>query len=676
MAHIDAGKTTLTERILYYTGKSHKMGEVHDGDATMDWMEEEQKRGITITAAATTCYWSDHRINVIDTPGHVDFTIEVERSLRVLDGTIAVFDGVNGVEPQTETVWRQADRHKVPRICFINKLDRMGADFQMSTDSISEKLQATPVALQIPVGSEGGFEGVVDLVEQKAYLWEDGGRGEDFQVVDIPASLKEKAHKAREKMLEGVVEFDDEVLEKYLAGKKLEVAEVQRAIRSSTLSLSITPVLCGAAFRNKGVQPLLDAIVAYLPSPLDIPPIVGVDLKDQSIVCATDFKEPATALVFKITSDAFTGSLNFVRVYSGVLRVGCQILNPRQGKKERIQRLVKMHSNSREEVEQLKAGDIGVVVGLKFTRTGDTLCDPQRPLLLESIEFPEPVISVAIEAKSTKDQDKMQQALERLQREDPSCSVSTDPETGQMLLSGMGELHLEVLMGRMLREYKVKVNMGSPQVSYRETLESETKGQSTFETELGDQIQYASCGIYVTPRARGTGVEFVNTLKGLPEECVTAVEFGVREVAEVGPLIGSPMTDIQIRLVDVDYKQEGDSRMAFKIAASAAFRKAIQSGKSLLLEPIFKMEIITPEDYIGQIVGDLNSRRGKIHYMSQKGLARVVEAEVPLMNLFGYATDIRSLSQGRAIFNMEFLSYHPLPKKIQQEVFTKMGRLI
>ena len=677
MAHIDAGKTTTTERILYYTGKSHKMGEVHDGDATMDWMEQEQERGITITAAATTCYWSNHRINIIDTPGHVDFTAEVERSLRVLDGAIAVFDGVSGVEPQSETVWRQADRYKVPRICFINKLDRIGADFKMSVESIAEKLKGHPIPLQIPIGCEDQFQGVIDIIEQKAYVWErDGGQGENFKIMDIPAELQEEAQSAREKLLETVAEFDDDVMEKYLEGMELTTVEIQRTVRVGTLSLSITPVFCGAAFKNKGIQPLLDGVLSYLPSPLDVPDMVGFDPKneDKEIVCPTDFQKPTIALAFKIASDSFAGSLNFIRVYSGVVAVGSQMLNPRQGKKERIQRLVKMHANSREEIKQLKAGDIGAVVGLKFTGTGDTLCESKKPIVLESIQFPEPVISVAIEAKATADQDKMYRVLERLQREDPSCLVRTDPETGQMLLSGMGELHLEILIDRMLREHKVKANVGPPQVSYRETLQSVVKGAATFEKEMAGKAQYASCQIQAAPTDRGAGISFSSAISDFPQKYVKAIEVGIKEAAEVGPLAGSPMTDIQIELISADHREDESSDMAFKVAATLAFRKAILSKKSQLLEPIFNVEVVTPEDYMGNIIGDLNSRRGKINNISQRGAHRVVDAEIPLVHLFGYATDLRSLSQGRATFSMEFLEYNFVPSKIEKEILIKLGR--
>ena len=607
----------------------------------------------------------------------MDFTVEVERSLRVLDGAIAVFDGVSGVEPQSETVWRQADRYRVPRICFINKLDRVGSDFQGSVLSISEKLTGTPVPLQIPVGSESEFRGVVDVVEQRAYLWEEGGSGEDFKVVEIPSDLREEADVARSKVLEAVAEFDDEVMLKYLEGEELKGDEVRRAIRAGTLSLSITPVLCGSAFKNKCIQPLLDAVLFYLPSPLDVTDAFGFDPKneDKEIACPARFDEPATLLAFKMVSDSFAGSLAFVRVYSGIVKVGGQLLNPRQNKKERVQRLVKIHANSREEVKELRAGDIGAIIGLRFTGTGDTLCESRRPVVLESIQFPEPVISVAIEAKSTADQEKMHQALERLQQEDPSCFVRTDTETGQMLLSGMGELHLEILVDRMFREYKVKANVGAPQVSYRETLRAKASGAATFEKEVAGKLQYASCRVEVFPLERGGGVSFLNRVLGgdVPKEYIGAIEGGVRESAEVGPF-GLPMIDIQVDLLSVEQREEESSEMAFKVAASMAFRDAMSRAKSELLEPIFKIEVVTPEDYMGNIVGDLNSRRGQVNDMSQRGQYRVVNGEVPLVNLFSYATDLRSISQGRATFSMEFLEYSLVPLKVRKEVLTKLGR--
>ena len=678
MAHIDAGKTTTTERILYYSGKSHKIGEVHDGAAVMDWMEQEQERGITITSAATTTAWNNHRINIIDTPGHVDFTIEVERSLRVLDGAIAVFDGVNGVEPQSETVWRQADRYKVPRICFVNKMDRVGADFVMSFSSIKEKLGGRPVPIQWPIGSEDAFQGVVDLIDNKAYIWRGEDLGEKFEIVDVPADLADEVSSAREQMIEVAAEFDDSLMEKYLESEDLSSAEIRSALRKGTLDLSIQPVLCGSAFKNKGVQTLLDAVVHFLPSPLDVPDIIGFDPSNESkeIVCKTDFKEPTTAMAFKIASDSFAGTLTYVRVYSGIVKTGSQLLNPRQEKKERIQRLVKMHANSREEVKELKAGDIGAVIGLKFTGTGDTLCETQRRVVLESIQPPEPVISVAIEAKSSADQAKMEQTLERLQKEDPSCHVRTDAETGQMLLSGMGELHLEILVDRMKREFKVAANVGKPQVSYRETLMSPTKGSGSFEREIGGKLQKAEIGVEVEPISRGEGISFSNQVSHdkLSPDYLRHIEKGAREGVEVGSLAGYPVADVNVKLSGFSYFDDLSSELACKIATSNAVRDALRNGKNQFLEPMFRLEILTPEEYMGSIIGDLNSRRGKVNNMSSRTGLQVVEAEAPLKELFGYATDLRSMSQGRANFTMEFLQYEIVPPKAEKEILASIGR--
>lgn len=684
MAHIDAGKTTTTERILYYSGKSHKIGEVHEGNTVMDWMEQEQERGITITAAATTTFWNDHRINIIDTPGHVDFTIEVERSLRVLDGAIAVFDGVSGVEPQSETVWRQADKYKVPRICFINKMDRVGASFEYSVKTIAEKLHNNPVAIQWPIGAEENFLGVVDIIEEKAYVWGGSGLGESFEVKPIPEDLVEQTQILREHLLDKIAEFDDSLMEKFLDGKPITPAEIRSALRKATLERKVIPVLCGASFKNKGVQPLLDAVVHYLPSPLDVPDIVGFNPEDQSelITCKTDWDEPTVALAFKIASDPFAGTLNYVRVYSGILKVGDQLLNPRQDKKERIQKLVKMHANSRSEVKELKAGDIGAVIGLKFSTTGDTLCETKKRVVLESITFPEPVISVAIEAKSTADQDRMVEALQRLQREDPSCHVKTDPETGQMLLSGMGELHLEILVDRMLREFKVQANVGHPQVSYRETIITEASAQGTFEQEVAGEMEYAEVSLSIEPNSRGQGVQFINDLKKNHEifslkdhkALLQALEQGAREAAGVGMIAGYPLVDVKIRLLAVGLRQDQSTARALKVATANALRAALKKSTSQLLEPMFKLEITTPEDYMGSVIGDLNSRRGKVNNISARPGAQVVEAEAPLMSLFGYATDLRSLSQGRASFSMEFLEYAPVPPKIEKEIMAKIGR--
>ena len=680
MAHIDAGKTTTTERILYYSGKSYKIGEVHDGDAAMDWMEQEQERGITITSASTTTAWSDHRINIIDTPGHVDFTVEVERSLRVLDGAIAVFDGVNGVEPQSETVWRQANKYKVPRICFVNKMDRLGADFAMSVRTIEEKLSGRPVKLQIPIGAEEDFRGVVDLVRQKALVWSSEGLGEDFQVVEVPEELEVQVKAAREELIEVAAEFDDVLMEKYLEGKVVSENEIKQALRRGVLAQEIQPVICGSAFKNKGVQPLLDAVVDYLPSPLDVEGILGTDPKktDKQFLCKTDFDEPIAALAFKIASDSFASSLTYVRVYSGVLKVGDQLLNPREGKKERIQRLVRMHANSREGIEELKAGDIGAVVGLKWTATGDTLCETRKPLVLEAIEFPEPVISVAIEAKSSLGQSKMLEALERLRKEDPSCMVRQDSETGQMLLSGMGELHLEVLVDRMLREFKVEASIGKPQVSFRETLQGPCQGSENFEREIVGKLQKAAVGLELLPLERGGGVQFQfeAEVPELPDSFKRAIEEGAREAAEVGMVAGYPMADLKIVVTSVGYEEEFATENAHKIAASKAFRRAQKSTPGLLLEPIFKVEVVTPEEYMGSVIGDLNGRRGKVQNMGARSGQQVVDAEVPLMSLFGYATDLRSASQGRASFSMEFLHYNAVPSKVQSEILKGLGHSV
>lgn len=680
MAHIDAGKTTTSERILYYSGRSHRMGEVHEGNTVMDWMEQEQERGITITAAATMLFWRDHRINLIDTPGHVDFTIEVERSLRVLDGAVAVFDGVNGVEPQSETVWRQADKYRVPRVCFINKMDRVGADFQFSLGTIIEKLKANAFAIQLPIGAEEKFEGVIDLVRMKAMVWELGdASGDKFAVQDIPATMTQEAQNAREALLEKVSEVSDEIMSKYLDGLEITEAEIKSAIRKGTTEMKFVPVLCGSAFKNKGVQPLLDAIVDYLPSPLDVAAIVGWDPEDDSkeIQCKTDFEAKPVALAFKVAADPFAGSLTFVRVYSGILTPGQALLNPRIEKKERIQKIVKMHANSREEVTQLKAGDIGAVIGLKLTGTGDTLCDGHHPVVLESIAFPEPVISVAIEAKSAAEQDKMMGGLQRLQQEDPSCRVRYDADSGQTLLSGMGELHLEILVDRLLREYKVKANVGKPQVSYRETLSGESRGSGLFDREVAGEAQFAKVALGVKPLPRGSGVQYLSKVpvtKAFPRELSDAAKQGALESAEIGLLAGYPLIDLEITLESVDVRDKVSTEMAFKVASAMAFREAIVSNRAVLLEPIFKVEAVTPDDFMGNVIADINARRGRVNSMAPRSGLQVIQAEVPLMNLFGYATDIRSISQGRASFSMEFLRYDPCPPKVENEILAKMGR--
>ncbi|WP_347358363.1 elongation factor G [Bdellovibrio sp.] len=680
MAHIDAGKTTTTERILYYTGKSHKIGEVHDGDATMDWMVQEQERGITISSAATMAFWKDHRINIIDTPGHVDFTIEVERSLRVLDGAIAVFDGVNGVEPQSETVWKQADKYKVPRICFVNKMDRVGADFVMSYGTIQEKLNANPIPVQVPIGVEDTFRGVVDLLENRAYVWDQSGMGDHFEVIDVPNDMKEEVNRFRTEVIEKIVEFEDELLEKYLNGDEITVPELKRALRKGTLDLKAFPVFCGAAFKNKGVQPLLDGVIDYLPSPLEVPAIVGhdPDRPDKEIICKTDFEGNTAALAFKIANDPFAGTLTYIRVYSGEVKVGEQLLNPRTQKKERIQKLVKMHANSREEITGLKAGDIGAVIGLKFTGTGDTLCEGSHPVVLEAITFPEPVISVAVEAKSSADQEKMLAGLAKLEKEDPSCRLRTDLETGQILLSGMGELHLEILVDRLLREHKIQANVGKPQVSYRETITAAAKAEHVYEREIAGETHFAKVFLSLEPIAQADGVQFISKVvvsKEFTAPMLKAVEAGFREAAEVGPLASCSMLGVKGVLNSVEVRPDASSEMAFKAAASLAFRDAVKAASVELMEPIFKLEVTCPDEFVGNVVGDLNARRGKILTMNVKqGGGQIISAEAPLASLFGYATDVRSLSQGRASFSMEFLEYAVVPTKVRTEILHKMGR--
>ncbi len=678
MAHIDAGKTTTSERILFYSGKSHKIGEVHDGDTIMDWMEQEQERGITITAAATTLFWKDHRINLIDTPGHVDFTIEVERSLRVLDGAIAVFDGVSGVEPQSETVWRQADKYRVPRICFINKMDRVGADFYKSIDSIQDKLGANALPIQLPIGSEDGFVGIVDLIANKAVIWDQDEKGEQFSVKEIPQEMFDQVQKYRSSIIERIVEFDDSAIEKFLNGEEVSVDELKRILRKAALDLKVFPVLCGAAFKNKGVQCLLDGVIDYLPSPLDVPPIVGhhPDHPEKNIVCKTSFEEPMCALAFKISHDSFSGALTFVRVYSGILKVGEQVFNPRENKKERVQKIVRMHANSRVEVSELKAGDIGAIIGMKFSATGDTLCEHKRIVALESITFPEPVISVAVEAKSSADQDKMMAGLQRLVKEDPSARLRTDPETGQILLSGMGELHLDILTDRLLREYKVSSNVGKPQVSYRETLSKSYDYEATYEKEIAGEMHFAKVKLRVEPLKRASGIQFQSLVKStdLPLALLKAAEAGFREACEVGPVASYPLIDVRGILLSCVFVKETSTEIAYKAAASMASREIFRNAQAELLEPVFKVEIVTPEEFMGGIMGDLNARRGKVHSMSMKHKSQVIQSDVPLANLFGYATDLRSLSQGRASFSMEFLEYSVVPAKAKDEVLKKIGR--
>ncbi len=679
MAHIDAGKTTTTERILYYTGKSHKIGEVHDGNTVMDWMEQEQERGITITAAATMCAWKNYRINIIDTPGHVDFTIEVERSLRVLDGAVAVFDAVNGVESQTETVWRQADKYKVPRICFINKMDRVGADFNMSLETIKERLMAVPAAIQVPIGAEDGFVGMVDLVAEKAFIWKTAdGKGENFSTQEIPGEFLSEAQKAREKLIETLADHDDALADKYLSGDILSEQDLKLSIRKSTLALKITPVLCGSAFKNKGVQPLLDAVVDYLPTPLDRGEIFGRSAKDldKLVSCKTDFKEPVVALAFKLASDSFTGSLCYVRVYSGIIKMGESLTNPREKKKERVAKIVKMHANSRTEVQELKAGDIGAIVGLKFTVTGDTLCAHEREVVLESITFPDPVISIVVEAKSSGDQTKMLEGLTRLVKEDPSSSLKTDPETGQLLLSGMGELHLEILVDRLKREFNVQVNTGSPQVTYREAVLGEASARKRFEREVAGQIQTGEVEVKVSPNS-GQENNIENLVKdaALPGDIKAAATEGAREGLESGILAGFSNISTKVKIVAMPFDAENGHMAAYKIAASQAVREALLTAKAQLMEPIFKLEVVVPEEFLGSVIGDLNSRRGKILNTVARGRLQVVSADVPLAELFGYATGVRSLTQGRGTFSMKFHQYNAVNDRVQKEILTHLGRI-
>ncbi len=677
MAHIDAGKTTTTERILFYTGKSHKIGEVHDGDTVMDWMEQEQERGITITAASTTCEWKNHRLNLIDTPGHVDFTIEVERSLRVLDGAIVLFDGVSGVEPQTETVWRQADRHNVPRICFVNKLDRVGSNFFFCLDSIKERFNIDPLPLQIPIGAEDSFVGVVDLLSQEAFFWNSGSKGENYEIRPIPEELLDLAGRYRNLLVERIVELDDVLLEKYLSGEEIHVEALRQNLRKGVLALKFVPVLCGAAFKNRGIQPLLDYAVALLPSPLDIGVAKGVFPldPDKEVSCKVDFQEPVAALAFKIATDPFAGSLTYVRVYSGELKVGDQVLNPRENKKERIQKIVRMHANSRVEIPVLRAGDLGAVVGLKFTGTGDTLCSLQRQVVFESIKTPEPVIAVAVEAKSSADQEKMMQGLQKLVKEDPSARIKTDPETAQTLLLGMGELHLDILIDRLNREHKIQANIGKPQVSYREAVFKEALGDCRYERVLGGEEAFAYVKLRILPSNELQEISMSSiTNSTVPKEFLSAIDNGIREGLDVGPLASFPIINTKVEVLQIQSDPVKSSEMAFKAAASLALREALKSSDVKLLEPIFKLEIVSPENFIGNVVSDLNSRKGRVLSMSVRGSMHVIQAEAPLANLFGYATDLRSVSQGRASFSMEFKEYSVLSQKSSQDLLKTMGR--
>ena len=674
MAHIDAGKTTTTERILYYTGMTHKMGEVHEGAATMDWMEQERERGITITAAATTCFWRDHRINIIDTPGHVDFTIEVERSLRVLDGAVAVFDSVQGVEPQSETVWRQADKYQVPRIAFMNKMDRIGADFYFSVQTIIDRLGANPIPIQIPIGRESEYRGSIDLITMKAYVYDDETLGAKYKIEEIPADLLDKAKEYREKMLEAVAEFDDQVMEKYLNGQALTEDEIRRVIRAAAISMKVTPVLCGSAFKNKGVQQLLDGVVDFLPSPLDIPPVKCIDPNtDKEVERKASDSEPFAALAFKIMSDPFAGQLTYFRVYSGMLKTGTPVLNVTKGTKDRIGRLLKMHANKREEIDAVYAGDIVAAVGLKGATTGDTLADEKQPVLLEVMKFPEPVIAMAIEPKTKQDQEKMGFALQKLAQEDPSFRVRTDEETAQTIIAGMGELHLEIIVDRMLREFKVEANVGKPEVAFRETIRRKAEAESKYIKQTGGRGQYGHVVLTVEPSESGKGLEFVNKVVGgaIPKEYIPAIEKGVKERMENGVIAGYPLRDIRVTVIDGSYHEVDSNEMAFKIAASMGFSDACKKADAVLLEPIMKVEVLVPQEFMGDVIGNLNGRRGKVQGMKVRAGAQAIEASVPLMEMFGYATDLRSRTQGRATYSMEFDRYEQVPRQIAEAIIAK-----
>jgi elongation factor G len=671
MAHIDAGKTTTTERVLYYTGVTYKIGEVDEGTAVMDWMVQEQERGITITSAATTCFWKDYRINIIDTPGHVDFTIEVERSLRVLDGAVAVFDSVAGVEPQSETVWRQANKYGVPRIAFMNKMDRVGADFFPSVESMIDRLDANPVPVQIPIGAEDKFRGPIDLIRMKAIFFDDETLGANYTEGGIPEELLPIANEARDKMLEALADIDDTIMEKYLGKEEISPDEIKAALRKGTLELRLTPVLCGSAFRNKGIQLLLDAIVDYLPSPLDIPPVVGkVPGSDSVIVRHANDGEPFSAIAFKVMTDPFVGQLTFIRAYSGVLSAGSYVYNSTKDRKERVGRLLKMHANKREEVKEVSAGDIAAVVGLKNTLTGDTLCDEKNPIILESIEFPEPVMSVAIEPKTKADQERLSQSLAKLAQEDPSFKVSFNEETGQTIISGMGELHLEIIVDRLLREFKVGANVGKPQVAYKETIRGSAKAEGRFIRQTGGRGQYGDVFVEIEPLEAGKGFEFENKIVGgtVPREYIPAVEKGIREAADRGILAGYPVVDVRARLYDGSYHEVDSSEMAFKIAGSMAFKEAAKKAKPILLEPIMSIEVVTPEEYMGDVIGDLNSRRGRVLNIERRGNVQVIKAHAPLAEMFGYATDLRSKTQGRATYTMQFSHYDEVPKGVSEGI--------
>ncbi|WP_420406297.1 elongation factor G [Nisaea sp.] len=671
MAHIDAGKTTTTERVLYYTGRSYKIGEVHDGAATMDWMEQEQERGITITSAATTCFWNDHRINIIDTPGHVDFTIEVERALRVLDGAVAVFDSVAGVEPQSETVWRQADKYRVPRICFVNKMDRIGADFYRCVDMIVDRLGATPLVMQMPLGAESDFAGIVDIMQMKAIRWLDESLGAEFEVIDIPDNLKEKAEEYRSQLIETAVEMDDAAMEAYLDGNEPDEATLKACIRKGTVTSKFVPVLCGSAFKNKGVQPLLDAVVDYLPSPMDVGAVKGVAMDGETpIERKPSDEEPFAALAFKVMNDPFVGSLTFVRVYSGILETGTSVMNTVKDQRERVGRMLLMHSNSREDIKEARAGDIVAIAGLKNTTTGDTLTEPTKQAILERMEFPDPVIEVAVEPKTKGDQEKMSNALQRLAAEDPSFRVSVDHESGQTVIKGMGELHLEILVDRMKREFKVDANVGAPQVAYRETITKTAEIDYTHKKQTGGSGQFARVKMVFGPSEVGEGFVFENKIVGgaVPKEYIPGVQKGLESSKDTGVLAGFPVIDFKVELIDGASHDVDSSVLAFEIAARAAFKEGMQKAGPKLLEPVMKVEVVTPEDYMGDIIGDLNSRRGQVGGMDQRGNARVIEAMVPLANMFGYVNTLRSMSQGRAQYTMQFDHYEQVPQAVADEV--------
>jgi elongation factor G len=682
MAHIDAGKTTTTERILFYTGITYKLGEVHEGTAVMDWMEQEQERGITITSAATTCFWRDHRINIIDTPGHVDFTAEVERSLRVLDGAVAVFDAVSGVEPQSETVWRQADKYRVPRICFVNKMDRVGADFTETVAQIVRKLQANPVVVQLPMGAESQFRGVIDLVRMKALRYADETLGAAYEVEEIPAEFEADAAAARERLIEKVTEVDDRLLEKYLHGEAITEDEIKAALRRRTVEsvrhekAPFVPVVCGSAFKNKGVQPLLDAVVDYLPAPIDIPSIIGLvpGSTEQQLERPSADDAPFSALAFKIMTDPFVGQLSFIRVYSGVMQSGSSVFNSTKGRTERVGRLLKMHANKREEIKEVYAGDIAAAVGLRSVTTGDTICDEKHPILLESMDFPEPVIALAIEPKTKADQEKLGQGLAKLQAEDPTFRVSTDTETGQVVIRGMGELHLEIIVDRLKREFSVEASVGRPQVAYKETLTKAAAGEGRYVRQTGGRGQYGHAKIRVEPCPPGTGFEFVNQIVGgaIPREYIKPIEDGIREALTAGVLASYPVADVRVILHDGSFHEVDSNEMAFKIAGSMAFKDAAQSAGPVLLEPVMRVEVVVPEEYMGDIMGDLNSRRGRITAMEARGGTQIVRARVPLSEMFGYATDLRSRTQGRATFTMHFDRYEQAPQQVSDEVVARI----